>query len=279
MSTTHASNRRLLVSYSKTLVASIIAVIILFPLIWAVLASFRPTAEFFVPLPTLFPQNWTFHNYASLGNQLGPLFTTLIVATLSAIFSVAIAVPAAYALSAFRWKITGFALFLILVTQIVPTVMLATPLYLTFSKIGLLNSIPGLVIANSSAGVPFAILVLTAFMSDFPKELREAAFIDGAGEWRTLISVVLPPSRTALISAGLFSFLFAWADFLWAVTLNTKGTIVPLTLSIYEFIGNNQVNWGYVMATGTVAIIPGLILLVAAQKYVSAGLTSGAVKD
>jgi multiple sugar transport system permease protein len=116
-------------------------------------------------------------------------------------------------------------------------------------------------------------------MSDFPKELREAAFIDGAGELRTLISVVLPPSRTALISAGLFSFLFAWADFLWAVTLNTNGTVVPLTLSIYEYVGNNQVNWGFVMATGTVAIIPGIILLVAAQRYVSAGLTSGAVKD
>jgi multiple sugar transport system permease protein len=202
-----------------------------------------------------------------------------VVSTCSALLSVAIAVPAAYALAAFRLRITGLALFLLLVTQIVPTVMLATPLYLTFSHLGLLNSIPGLVIADSSAGVPFAILVLTAFLSDFPKELREAAFIDGAGEVRTLVSVVLPPSRTALISAGLFSFLFAWADFLWAVTLNTNGAVVPLTLSIYEFIGNHQVNWGAVMATGTIAIIPALILLVVAQRYVSAGLTSGAVKD
>jgi multiple sugar transport system permease protein len=279
MTVSRLKRRRQILSGANTVIAVIIAIIILFPLLWVVLASLRPTSEFFVPDPTLFPKTWTLGNYQDLTSQLAPLFTTLIVATLSALFSVAIAVPAAYALASFHWRINPLVLFLILVTQIVPTVMLATPLYLTFSKLGLLNSIPGLVIANSSAGVPFAILVLTAFMSDFPRELREAAFIDGAGEWRTLISVVLPPSRTALISAGLFSFLFAWADFLWAVTLNTNGTVVPLTLSIYQFIGNNQINWGFVMATGTVAIVPGLILLIVAQRYVSAGLTSGAVKD
>jgi multiple sugar transport system permease protein len=266
-------------AYAKTLAAAVIAGILLFPLIWVVMGSLRPTSEFFAPVPALLPQNWTLENYAVFDSQLAPLVTTLVVATLSSLLSVVIAVPAAYALASFPWRITPFALFLILVTQIVPTVMLATPIYLTFSELGLLNSIPGLVIANSSAGVPFAILVLTAFMSDFPKELREAAYIDGAGEWRTLWSVVLPPSRTALISAGLFSFLFAWADFLWAVTLNTNGTVRPLTLSLYDFVGNLQTDWGFVMATGTVAIVPALILLIVAQRYVSAGLTSGAVKD
>jgi multiple sugar transport system permease protein len=263
----------------KTAIAVVIAVGLLFPIIWTVFASFRTTSEFYAPVQTLLPQHWTLANYAQVVNQLGPLTTSVVVALLAAVVAVVFAVPAAYALAAFEWRIKGLALFIILVTQIVPTVMLATPLYLTFSKMGLLNSIPGLVIADASAGLPFAILVLTAFMGDFPKELREAAFIDGAGEWRTLWSVVLPPSRAALISAALFSFLFAWGDFLWAVTLNTNGNVVPLTLSIFQFVGNHQANWGAIMATGVIAIIPGLILLVVAQRYVSAGLTAGAIKD
>lgn len=272
--------RRKLVSATNTVLALVIALAILFPLVWVVLASLRPTSEFYAPEPTLFPRSWTLANYSQLAGQLAPLVTTIFVSICSAVLCVAIATPAAYALSSFRWRFNWLILFLILVTQIVPTVMLATPVYLTFSKLGLLNSIGGLIIADSSAGVPFAILILTASMSDFPRELREAAYIDGANEWRTLFSVVIPPLRTALISAGLFSFLFAWGDFLWALTLNTNGSVVPLTISIYDFFANNAlVNWGAVMATGVVATIPGLVLLVVAQRYVAAGLTSGAVKD
>ncbi len=265
--------------YGYTLVGIVILLVLLFPLAWVVLSSFQPASDFYAPIPSVFPQNFTLQNYSVLGSQIVPLLTTLVIATLTAALSLAIGIPAAYALAVFRWRWVAIAMFLILITQVVPGVMVATPLFLTFSRIGLLNSIPGLVIANSSAGVPFTILLLTAFIGGIPGSLREAAQLDGAGEWRTLISVIVPTTRSAIVAAGLFSFLFAWGDFLWAVTLNTNGTITPLSLSIFKFIGHFQTDWGGIMATSTIALVPAMILLVGAQRYISVGLTAGAIKD
>jgi multiple sugar transport system permease protein len=265
--------------YGLTLIATAILLVLLFPLLWVVLSSFQPTSDFYAPVPSLFPQNFTLDNYSVLQSQIGPLLTTLVIATFTAALSLAIGIPAAYALAVFRWRWVAIAMFLILITQVVPGVMVATPLFLTFSRIGLLNSILGLVIANSAAGVPFTILLLTAFMGGIPGSLREAAHLDGAGEWRTLISVIVPVTRSAIVASGLFSFLFAWGDFLWAVTLNTNGTITPLSLSIFGFVGHFQTDWGGIMATSTIALIPAMILLVGAQRYISVGLTAGAIKD
>lgn len=265
--------------YGQTLVALAILLLLMFPLLWVVLSSFQPTTDFYTPVTSLIPHHFTLENYSGLGSQIGPLLTSLVIALCTSALSLAIGVPAAYALAVFRWRWVPVAMFLILLTQVVPGVMVATPLFLTFAKIGLLNSIPGLVIANSSAGVPFTILLLTAFMSDIPVELREAAYLDGAGEWRTLVSVIAPVTRSAIVAAGLFSFLFAWGDFLWAVTLNTNGSITPLSLSIFKFVGHFQTDWGGIMATSTIALIPAMSLLIAAQQYISVGLTAGAVKD
>jgi len=244
-----------------------------------VLSSFQPLSAFYDPYPSLIPTQFTLANYGVLQSQLIPLLTTILIALLTAAFSLLVGIPAAYALAAFRWKWVAGLMFLILVTQIVPGVMLATPLFLTFTKVHLLNSIPGLVIADSAAGVPFTILMLTAFIRGLPTELREAAHIDGAGEWRTLFSVIMPSTRSAIIAAGLFSFLFAWGDFLWALTLSTNGKITPLSLSIFQFVGAYHIDWGAIMATASIALIPAMILLIAAQRYIAVGLTAGAVKD
>lgn len=273
------SSRKFASSWGMTILGVAILAFLLFPLAWVVLSSFQPTIDFFKPTPTVIPETFTLENYADISSQIGPLLTTLTIALFSALLSLAIGIPAAYALAVFNWRWVSIAMFLILITQVVPGVMLATPIFLIFSKIGLLNSIPGLVLANSSAGVPFTILVLTAFMAGIPGSLREAAHLDGAGEWRTLFSIIVPTTRSAIVAAGLFSFLFAWGDFLWALTLNTNGTVIPLSLSIYAFIGHNQTEWGPIMATSTIALIPAVILLVASQRYISIGLTAGAVKD
>ncbi|WP_172582672.1 carbohydrate ABC transporter permease [Subtercola boreus] len=265
--------------YGLTLIGIAILLVLLFPLVWVVLSSFQPTADFYAPVASLIPQTFTLENYSSISSQIGPLLTTLVIAIFTAALSLAIGIPAAYALAVFRWRWVAIAMFLILITQVVPGVMVATPLFLTFSRLGLLNSIVGLVIANSAAGVPFTILLLTAFMSGIPGSLREAAHLDGAGEWRTLFSVIVPTTRSAIVAAALFSFLFAWGDFLWALTLNTNGTITPLSLSIFQFVGNFQTNWGGIMATSTIALVPAMILLVGAQRYISVGLTAGAIKD
>jgi multiple sugar transport system permease protein len=151
--------------------------------------------------------------------------------------------------------------------------------YAIYLKAGVLNSLPGLILADSTIAVPFAVLIFTAFMSGIPDELLQAATIDGAGMWRTFRSVVLPVSRNSIVTVGLFAFLWAWSDFLFASTLDSGGDHQPITLGIYHYIGNNNQQWNAIMATAVVASIPATLLLIVAQRYVAAGVTAGAVKD
>ena len=127
--------------------------------------------------------------------------------------------------------------------------------------------------------MPFAALILTSFMASVPDEVLQAARIDGAGPWRSFVSIVLPSSRNGLITAALVSFLWAWSAFLFAATLDSGGRMQPLTLGIYRYIGNNNQEWNSIMATAVVASVPATVLIVVAQRVVAAGVTSGAVKD
>jgi multiple sugar transport system permease protein len=115
-------------------------------------------------------------------------------------------------------------------------------------------------------------------MEAIPKEILDAARIDGAGHLRTLWSIVVPVSRNALITSGIFAFLFAWSDFLFALTLTTDNRVRPVTLGIYLYLGAHVSNWSAVMATAVLASLPAVVLLVVAQRYVAAGVTGGAVK-
>lgn len=265
--------------YMLTALAVVIVCILLFPLVWVVLSSFQQTAAFYDARPSLIPARFTLENYRVLATQLVPLGVSITVGVLSALFCVLVGAPAGYAISMFAWRWAGVATTGVLVTQVVPSVLLATPLYLIFSQLRLLNSIPALVLADCTVGVPFTILVIAAFVREVPKELREAALIDGAGEGRVFFSVVLPVVRPAILSAALFAFLFAWGDFLWAVTLSTNGSVTPLSLSIFQYITTFRIDWGAMMATATIAVVPSVLLLVIAQRYISAGLGAGAVKE
>lgn len=169
--------------------------------------------------------------------------------------------------------------FVLLVAQMIPGIIMALGFYGIYVRLGITNTVWGLVLADSTVAVPFAVLVLTAFMASVPDELLQAARIDGAGPWRAFVSVVLPASRNGVITAALFSFLWAWSDFLFAATLDSGGALQPLTLGIYRYIGNNNQEWNSIMATAVVASVPASVLLVVAQRFVAAGLTSGAVKD
>jgi multiple sugar transport system permease protein len=160
-----------------------------------------------------------------------------------------------------------------------PHVVMANALYAIYARIGLLNSYWGLILADSTMGVPFAILILRAFMVSLPPSLVEAALCDGAGHWGAFFRIILPLSRNGLITAGLFCFLFAWSDFIFALTMETKQKIVPITLGIYQYIGTHQTDWNAIMATAVLASIPPIVLLLFGQRRITAGLMGGAVKE
>jgi len=263
--------------WGYTAIGALILAVMLFPVYWMVNVSLQP-ANTAVSTPW-FPTHLNLDGYATALSQQGPnLLTSLVVALGSVVFSLIIASPAAYALAHVNARWVGPVLFGILISQMVPGIVVANALYSAYNDLGLLNSIPGLILADSTAGIPFAILILRAFMGNIPASVIEAARVDGAGRVRAFVSIVLPMSRNALITAGLFTFLFTWSDFLFALTLTTTEDVRPVTLGLYQYLGSHVSDWNAVMATATLASVPALVLLLVAQRYIATGVTGGAVK-
>jgi multiple sugar transport system permease protein len=190
-----------------------------------------------------------------------------------------IATPAAFALSRLRSRLAVAVLFGLLLAQMIPGIIEANSLYALFVRLHWISTYQAVILADATIAIPFAILIMRAYMLGIPRELIEAAIVDGAGLWRVFRSIVVPLSRTAMIAAALFAFLFGWGDFLFAVTLNADPEKVPLTVGIFRFVGAYSVAWPSVMAMAVIACIPALLLLVIAQRYVAAGVTTGAVKE
>ncbi|HZM54223.1 MAG TPA: carbohydrate ABC transporter permease [Acidimicrobiales bacterium] len=254
-----------------------IIVVMLFPVYWMLNVSLQPAGS--AVGTSLFPFHLSFAGYAkALNDQGGHLATSLIIALGSVVFSLLIAAPAAYGLALFRIKWADAMLLGILISQMIPGIVVANALYSIYNDIGLLNTVGGLILADSTAGIPFAMLILRAFMMSLPTSVIEAAAVDGAGAVRTFVSIVLPMCRNAIVSAGLFTFLFTWGDFLFALTLTTTQDVRPVTLGIFMYLGTYVNDWSSVMATAVMASIPAIVLLVVAQRYVAAGVTAGAVK-
>lgn len=264
----------------KTGIGLVLTAGMLFPIYWMINVSLTPTNQMRKSPPDWFPIHPTLDGYqAVLSQQLPYLGTSLIIGFGTVILTVAIAAPAAFALAKLRPAGTGALNFILLIAQMIPGIIMAMGFYAIYLNIGALNTLWGLIIADSTIAVPFGVLIFSAFMAGIPEELMQAATIDGAGSWRTFRSVILPVSRNSIVTVSLFAFLWAWSDFIFASTLNSGGTMQTITLGIYKYIGNNNQEWNAIMATAVVASLPAAVLLVLAQKYVAAGVTAGAVKD
>lgn len=263
-----------------TALGIVIVAVMLFPLYWMLDASFLNPNQLVSPSPTWFPLHGTLAGYRDvLSSQGGHLVISLIVSSGVVVVTLLVAAPAAYGMAKLRVPGRRLLLFALLVAQMIPGIVMANSFYVAANSLGLLNSPIALILADSTLAVPFATLILHSFLRGVPDELAEAAAIDGAGRLRTFVSVILPVARNAMITAGLFSFLFAWADFLFAVTLTTQDVHAPITVGIYRYIGANLTDWNSVMATGVIASIPAALLLIIAQRYVAAGIGSAATKD
>ncbi|AEG42895.1 carbohydrate ABC transporter permease [Isoptericola variabilis] len=264
----------------KTALGVLFTALMLFPVYWMFNVSLTQTRDLRADPPHWFPWEPTFEGYeAVFAQQLPALGTSLLIGAGCVALTVLIAAPAGYALALLNLRGRRTLNFVLLVAQMIPAVVMAMGFYAVYVRLGLLNTVGGLIVADSTIAVPFAVLLYTAFMAGIPREMLHAARIDGAGAWRTFVSVVLPLSRNSTLTVSLFAFLWAWSDFIFASTLNRNGSLIPITLGIYNYIGNNTTQWNAIMATAVVASVPAAVLLVVAQRYVAAGVTAGAVKD
>lgn len=264
----------------RTALGIVLTAVMLFPVYWMVNVSLTRDQDMRKSPPNLFPVDGTLHGYTTvLGQQLPFLGTSLVVGLGTVLLTLALSAPAAYSLAKLAPRGGGAMSFVLLIAQMIPAIIMAMGFYTIYVQLGILDTVWGLVLADSTIAVPFGVLIFTAFMRGIPDELLNAARIDGANTWRTFTSIVMPVSRNSIVTVSLFSFLWAWSDFLFANTLDGGGGAKPITLGIYAYIGNNNQEWNSIMATAVVASIPAAVLLVLAQRYVAAGVTAGAVKD
>ncbi|MEN2739894.1 carbohydrate ABC transporter permease [Microbacterium sp. X-17] len=260
-----------------TVLGVLFLAVMIFPVYWMVNSSLQANAG--AATTAWFPLQPTLDGYVTaLKQQGGNLVTSTIIALSTVVLTIAIATPAAYGLARFRMRGMTVFVFALLITQMIPVIVIANALYALFNDLGLLNSYAGLILADTAAQIPFAILLIRAFMGSLPPSLVEAALVDGASNFRAFISIVVPISKNAIVTAALFTFLGAWGDFLFALTLTSTPEVRPITLGIYNYISANVQQWGPVMATAVLASIPAGVLLILAQRYIAAGALGGAIK-
>ena len=261
-----------------TLATAAALVVVLFPVYAVIVGSFESTETLFSGTYYWRPHAPTLDNFRTvIQAQSGHVLTSLIVGVGTALLALVVAVPAAYALSKYRLRVTVVVVSALLVAQIVPSIVLATSLFIIFHWIHLVNSYPGLIIADGTYAIPFSILVLRAFFFSLPDEVLQASRVDGASEWQTFQRIVIPLARSAVITVAVFAFLNGWGDFIFALTILNGATIVPITLGIYTYLGNFSTDWGAVMASAAFAMVPAAVMLAVAQRYIASGLTAGSV--
>ena len=264
----------------STLLGLLITALFLFPFYMILESSFMAHTDVLRYPPPFFPPEVTLAGYATaLTSSAGFILSSLNYGIGTVVVTLLIATPAAYSLARFQSRLGLFLLVALILAQMAPGFVVANALYAMFSRLHLINTSIAVILADSTVAVPFAIIIMRAFMLNIPNELSEAAMVDGAGHWTIFWSIVVPISRTAIITAALFAFLAGWGDFLFALTLTNRANLTPITVGIFRFIGSYSVDWPAIMATSVIAAVPAIILLAFAQRYIAAGLTAGAVKE
>jgi multiple sugar transport system permease protein len=265
---------------SKTIGGLFITALLLFPIYLVLIFSFQTTEEMFRVPPFLFPSALNMSNFIVAVQVLGPYFiNNIIIACATLILTLLIGPIAAYALAhyvgAFREHLKVFFLFF----QMFPVVMVAIPIFLLFNSLGLVNSYVGVILADATYTVPFCIILLTSFFQSMPFSLVESALIDGAGHLYAFLKIVVPISKAGIASTMVLSFMMAWSDFFFALTLLPSKALQPMSLGLYNFSGMYGTNWPQMMAGGFIFAIPPLIIMMLGNKYVVSGLTAGAIKS
>lgn len=266
----------------KSVCAILLAVLMLFPILWIILNSFKPSAEIFAQPISLLPKRWTLENYVlHLGtNDVFACFrNTLIVAVGSLAIGLFLGIPSAYGLARYKMRTTKLVLLLFLVSQMMPASLTLTPLYLVYVKLGLLNNYLGPMLAIATISIPFIVVTTRPFFLSLPKELDNAARIDGCNALTAFLRIMLPIAKPGLVTAGALAFIYGWNDLIYSITFNTKKAFQPLLGIVFNLMRPEGVRWGGVMALATVAVLPIIILFLAMQDHIVGGLAAGAVKE
>jgi multiple sugar transport system permease protein len=257
-------------------------VFLAFPLLWMLSTAFKGPRELVELHPSLIPRHPTFDNFVTAVTTQGlgrSAWNSLRVAVSAAVLTVVIALPAAYALARFRTRLGTVAVGWVLVSQLFPFILLVIPLFLILKRLALTDTLTGLVLVYVVWSLPFVLWMLQGFVRSIPRELEEAAAMDGAGRWQTLRSVVVPLLAPGIVASTLFAFVSAWNEFFFALVLLQDPEKATLPVTLARFVGiQGVVRLGPLAAGAFLATLPSLIIFGLLQRRLTAGLLAGAVK-
>jgi len=260
--------------------ATLIVLLYALPYIYLLLTSLKPANDVLQIPPSFFPQRLSLENYASvIGNPSIPasFLNSLVVALASTTLSLVLAVPAAYGASFFPNRLSGWFLLFALVTRMVPSVSLGLPFFSLMRTLGLLDTQAGLILAHTTVSLPLAIWMMAAFFESVPRELEEAARVDGCSRFGAFIRVILPVVSGGIAISALFAFIASWNEFLYALLLTSqRATTAPIMIS--QFKTAYGLSWGPMTAIAVLYSAPVILVSIVLQKQIVGGLTFGAVK-
>jgi multiple sugar transport system permease protein len=279
---------RVNVNRAKYLIGAVciaICTVTLLPLVMSVFASVKPTAEAAAAPPTYVPHGLSLNSYRRLwtyqeglptylGNSLGTALLTIAITLL-------LTVPAAYALARFPIPGKEVLFVILLLALIVPYQALLTPMFLMFAKIGLTNSLLGLAVLHTAIQLPFSLYILRNSFAAVPRELEEAAIVDGATSWQALRRIFIPSTVPAIVTVALFAFIMSWNEFLGALVMMSRSSRFTLPLILATSRTETSLggtDWGMLQAGITISVIPCVLVYLLLQRYYVSGLMSGAVK-
>ena len=260
-----------------------VLIVLLFPLFWTLITSFKTEKEIFMIPPTWYPHVLNTKSYAAQiengdFNMFKSFFNSFVISTCSMLIAVVLAVPASYSIA--RYKFVGRKAMLLgfLVTQMLPVSVLLTPMFIMFRNMKVYNTWLAPILADATIGIPFSVLILKNYFASIPKALEEAAYIDGCNRMTAFLRILIPVAKPGVIVCSIFSFLYAWGDLAYGMTFILDQEKRPITAGIFNFMGQYGTKWSYLTAFAIVAIIPVTLIFIFMQKYIISGMTSGAVK-
>lgn len=277
MSVSYHSRKRVAVAGSGVLL-SLIAVLLIVPMLWMAYTSLKQDPDIFTPTPLQLPEAFTFEHYANLFTQFGfgmSALNSLVIALATVVLSVLLGGLAAYGFARFPFRGAGIALAFLIVARMVTPAALVVPLYVIMDALGLLNTVTGVILGATVLNLPFVIWILKPFFETVPKEVEEAAELDGLSPLRVFFQVVIPLALPGIMTAVLYSFLAGWTELLFPMTFITDPSVAPLTSGLLKMQTGYKIYWGELMAGGIFLTLPAVILCFALQRYLLRGLRTG----
>lgn len=263
-------------------VSLVIVLIFMFPFYWMFITSIKPVSEVVTSPPIFITRNPTLGAYYTVFTKWSMgryLLNSFKIAFPTTVITITLGVMAAYGLARFQIKGLRIFLLVLLVSMLLPDVSLVLPLFMIFSKIGLLGKFPSVILANVMLQLPFIILILRPYFSKIPKTLEEAARIDGCSFLGALLRIIIPLALPGIITAAILTFLFTWGEFTFALTFLSRSEMQPITIGIYNTIGQYGIRYNLLMANSMIAIIPVVLIFIFFQRYIRGGLMVGGLKE